>query len=74
MQGPKVAPRTPAIERMAAVREVARLRRLARAQRHLWFFYLEHNLFEAAREARLDLLDSLRRACRQWQLILAVSL
>lgn len=63
-----------ALQRMATVREAFRLRRLAGTQRRLWNFYIEHNLFDEARGAREESLDSLRRACHQWRLALGVAL
>ena len=62
-----------AIHRMTAVREAFRLRRLAGRLRRRSDFYLEHNLIEEARDARQEVLDSLRRACQQWQLTLGVA-
>lgn len=57
-----------AAERMTTVREAFRHRRLARQQRWLWLFYLEHNLFENARESRRSMMEHLRCASRQWRL------
>ncbi len=62
-----------AAHRMTTVREAFRLRRLAGTQRRLWIFYVEHNLFDEARDARQQMLDSLRRACHQWRLVLGVA-
>jgi hypothetical protein len=57
-------------QRMAAVREAFRLQRLARASRRLWVFYLEHNLFDQARDCRQTMIGHLRDACQQWRLTL----
>ena len=62
-----------AIDRMTAVREAFRLRRLARTQRRLCDFYSEHCLLDEARDARQGVLDSLRRACHQWRLTLGIA-
>jgi hypothetical protein len=62
-----------AIHRMTTVREAFRLRRLAGRLRRRSDFYLEHNLLEEAREARQELLASLRRACHQWRLALGIA-
>ena len=61
-----------ALHRMTAVREAFRLRHLARRQRRLCDFYLEHCLLDEARDARQEVLDSLRRACHQWRLTLGI--
>ena len=63
-----------ATHRMATVREAFRLRRLAARQRLRWDFYVEHHKLEEARDARHEVLDSLRRACLQWRLTLGVAL
>ncbi len=63
-----------ALQRMTTVREAFRLRRLARQQRSLWMFYLEHNLFDEARSARQQTIDCLRNACQQWRLTLGPGL
>ena len=64
----------PRFHRMIAVREAFRLRHLARRQRRLCDFYLEHCQLEQARDARQRVLDSLRRACHQWRLTLGTAL
>ena len=58
--------------RMNTAREAFRLRRLASARHRLWFFYLEHNLFEEAARVRQEVLEFLRRACHQWRRILGL--
>jgi hypothetical protein len=60
-------------QRMTAVREAFRLRRLARTQRHLAMFYLEHSLFDEARASRLLMIRHLRSACLQWRLTLGTA-
>jgi membrane protein required for beta-lactamase induction len=57
---------------MAAIREVSRLRRLARGERHLIDLYVEHNLTEQARAMRLSLLGHLRDACQNWRAALGI--
>jgi hypothetical protein len=59
--------RTAVDARMADVREAFRLRRLARGHRGLWNFYLEHNLFDDARDTRVRLIEILRQAREQWR-------
>ncbi|MFN7588534.1 MAG: hypothetical protein ACK501_16220 [Planctomycetota bacterium] len=54
-------------EKLNAVREVFRLRRLARDEHRLHGFYLEHNLFVEAEQTRTEMLDHLRTACRLWR-------
>lgn len=66
-----IRPRTH--QRMASLREAFRLRRLARAHRDLWLFYLEHNMLEQARDSRLVLIDHLRSARHQWRLTLGMA-
>ena len=61
------------LQRLATVREAARLHRLAHDRRCLWLFYLEHNLFDEARGARRQMLELLRSACRQWRLMLGTA-
>ena len=56
--------------RMATLREAARQRSLAKTQRRLWFFYLEHSLFDEARKTRLLMLEHLRSAGQQWRSVL----
>lgn len=63
----KTMTRPVVLERMATVREAFRLHRLARAHRGLWMFYMEHNLFDEARDSRLRMIGHLRGACRQWR-------
>ena len=58
---------------MTTVREAFRQRRLAQQKRHLWMFYLEHNLFEEARDSRQMMIEHLRSACRQWRLTLGTA-
>ncbi len=53
------------LQRMTAMRESHRQRRLALAQRRLWLFYVEFNLFEQALECRQLMLAHLRSACQQ---------
>ena len=69
MSTPRVASGT--AQRMAAVREAFDLGRRAKTQRRLWSFYMEHNLFEEARDARVLMLELLRSASQQWRLTLA---
>ncbi len=57
-------------QRKAALREATRYRNLARAQRRLRLFYLEHNLFAEAQATRLVMLDYLRSATHQWRCVL----
>ncbi len=59
--------------RMTTVREAFHQQRLAHEQRHLWMFYLEHNLFDQARDSRLLMLGHLRSACQQWRLTLGTA-
>ena len=59
-------------QRMATVREAFRLHRMAQQRRSLWRFYLEHNLFDEAREARSQMIEQLRGACQQWRLTLGM--
>lgn len=60
----------PRVDRAAHVRQALRLHRSARGHRGLWLFYLEHNLFEEARQARLVMLEHLRGASEQWRSVL----
>lgn len=53
------------LQRMSALRESHRQRRLALAQRRLWLFYVEFNLFEQALECRRLMLVHLQAACQQ---------
>jgi len=59
--------------RMATVREAFRQHRLAHEQRQLWSYYLEHNLFDQARDCRLVMIAHLRSACLQWRLTLGTA-
>lgn len=59
--------------RMTSMREALRLHRLARAHQRLWFFYLEHNMFELAITSRSVMIQHLRDACQQWRLTLGRS-
>lgn len=61
-------------EKLQAVREAFRNRRLARGQRHLYSFYVEHNLLVQAVQSRTVMLDHLRHACRQWRTALDLAL
>jgi hypothetical protein len=61
-------------QRMEAVRDAFRNRRLAHEQSRLCSFYLEHNLFEEATRCRRQLLEHLRFARRQWQTALGLPL
>lgn len=61
------------VQRMTTVREAFRQRRLAHEQRHLWSFYLEHNLFEQARDSRQLMIEHLRCACQHWRLTLGTA-
>ena len=61
------------VQRMAAVREAFRLRRIANKHRSLWLFYLEHNLLEEANCARSQMIEHLRCACQQWRLTLGTT-
>lgn len=60
-------------QRMMAVREAFLQQRLAHQKRRLWRFYLEHNLFEEARDSRLLMIEHLRSACQQWRLTLGTT-
>ena len=62
--------RTAALPRMTTVREVFRQQRLAHRHHRAWQFYMEHNLFEQARDSRGLMLLHLRTACQQWRLTL----
>lgn len=59
--------RTGVHQRMANIREAFRLQRLAHERHGMWLFYLEHNIFDEARESRLAMLDCLRGARQQWR-------
>lgn len=61
-------------EKLNAVREAFRNRRLARSQRTLYSFYVEHNLFVQAVQSRTVMLLHLRDACRQWRTALDLEL
>jgi len=52
---------------MYSVREAFRLRRLARGQRYLQAFYVEHSLFEEAVSSRRLMLELLRGARVHWR-------
>lgn len=69
---PEQRARAITLSRRDTVREAFRLRRLASARHRLWFFYLEHNLFEEAARARQEVLECLRRACHQWRQVLSI--
>lgn len=58
------------VQRMTALRESYRQRRLALAQRRLWLFYVEFNLLEQALECRRLMLVHLQAACQQLRRIL----
>lgn len=60
-------------QRMKAVREAFLQQRLAHQKRRLWRFYLEHNLFEEARDSRLLMIEHLRSACQQWRVTLGTT-
>ncbi len=64
---------TAVVQRMAAVREAFRLRRVANKHRSLWLFYLEHNLLEEANSSRVQMIEHLRCACQQWRLTLGTT-
>lgn len=66
-------PHAAVAQRMAAVREAFLQQRLAHQKRRLWRFYLEHNLFEEARDSRLLMIEHLRSACQQWRLTLGTT-
>lgn len=57
---------------LAAIREAGRLRRLARGERHVIDFYVEHNLTEEARATRQSMLGHLRDACANWRAALGI--
>lgn len=59
--------------RVASVREVFRLHRLAQQHHRLCQFYHEHNLFDAERDTRLEMLKCLRGARQQWRLVLGLA-
>lgn len=61
-------------ERLTAVREAFRKRKLALGQRHLCSFYIEHNLLEEAVKSRKVMLQHLRDARRQWRTALDLPL
>ena len=61
-------------DRMVAVRDAFRNRRLAREQSRLFDFYVEQNLLDEASRCREQMLDHLRFARRQWQTALGLSL
>lgn len=54
-------------ERASSVKQAFHLQRLARRYRDLWVFYVEHNLFEEARKARVVVIEHLRGAREQWR-------
>jgi len=62
--------RTGVVRRMQHAREAFRLQRMARRRRRLSQFYLEHNLFDEADDARREMIGCLRLACGQWRLVL----
>jgi hypothetical protein len=66
--------RTAELPRMTTVREGFRQQRLAHRHHRAWLFYLEHNLFDQARESRGLMLRHLRGACQQWRLTLSGAL
>lgn len=59
--------RTVDAQRVSTVREAFHQQRLAHVQRRLSMFYLEHNLFEQARDSRQLMIGHLRSACQQWR-------
>jgi uncharacterized membrane protein YtjA (UPF0391 family) len=70
--------RTPAASRTidaqrVSVREAFHQKRLAHDQRRLSMFYLEHNLFEQARDSRQLMIGHLRSACQQWRQTIGAS-
>jgi len=67
------ASQTADTQRLSTVREAFHQKRLAHDQRRLSMFYLEHNLFEQARDSRQLMIGHLRSACQQWRQTIAVS-
>ena len=67
------ASRTVDAQRVSTVREAFHQQRLAHDQRRLSMFYLEHNLFEQARDSRELMIGHLRSACQQWRQTIGAS-
>jgi uncharacterized membrane protein YtjA (UPF0391 family) len=67
------ASRTVDTRRVSTVREAFHQKRLAHDQRRLSMFYLEHNLFEQARDSRQLMIGHLRIACQQWRQTIGAS-
>ena len=67
------ASRTADAQRVSTVREAFHQQRLAHVQRRLSMFYLEHNLFEQARDSRQLMIGHLRIACQQWRQTIGAS-
>ena len=57
---------------MGTVRGAFRCHRQARAHRERSKFYIEHDLFDAARSERVLMIEDLRSARQQWRLILGI--
>ena len=67
------ASRTVDTQRVSTVREAFHQKRLAHDQHRLSMFYLEHNLFEQARDSRQLMIGHLRVACQQWRQTIGAS-
>jgi hypothetical protein len=57
---------------MTGARGVFRCLRQARIHRSLWLFYVEHNMFDEARDERFRMIDHLRGARQEWRLTLGM--
>ncbi len=65
--------RTVDAQRVSTVREAFHQQRLAHVQRRLSMFYIEHSLFDQARDSRQLMIGHLRSACQQWRQTIGVS-
>ncbi|HEX5050247.1 MAG TPA: hypothetical protein VFZ65_00615 [Planctomycetota bacterium] len=72
-QTPTPAGPRDADQQMSDVREAFRLRRMARTQRHLYGFYIEHNLLDEAQSSRRLVLELLRAARMHWRRTLCMT-
>jgi len=63
----------PASQARVSARRAFTFHREARAKHKLWLFYVEHNLFHEARNARTLMLEHLHSARAHWRAALGIA-